>query len=105
MSTATISVCHTQREILKQEEAVFSHIPGINKLRQAPPETIPELEAKYPDAAFALMIAGNLFTGDREQNEIHQRAYTAILNGEPITGVRFKYDYDLESYLLNHMWD
>ena len=58
MSTATISVRHTQREILKQEEAVFSHIPGINKLRQAPPETIPELEAKYPDAAFALMIAG-----------------------------------------------
>lgn len=51
------------------------------------------------------MIVGNLFSGDREQNEIHQRAYTAILNGEPITGVRFKYDYDLESYLLNHMWD
>ena len=51
------------------------------------------------------MIAGNLFVGDREQNEIHQKAYAAILNGEPITGVRFKYDYDLESYLLRHMWD
>ena len=107
MSTATISqpIRHTRQELLKQEESVFSHIPGINKLRQASPETIPELEAKYPDAASALMIAGNLFAGDREQNEIHQRAYTAILNGEPITGVRFKYDYDLESYLLNHMWD
>ena len=107
MSTATISqpIRHTRQELLKQEESVFNHIPGINKLRQASPETIPELEAKYPDAAFALMIAGNLFAGDREQNEIHQRAYTAILNGEPITGVRFKYDYDLESYLLRHMWD
>ena len=63
------------------------------------------LEAKYPDAAFALMITQGLFAGDREQNEIHQRAYTAILNGESINGVRFKYDYDLEAYLLKHMWD
>ena len=45
------------------------------------------------------------YTDDREQNEIHQRAYTSILNGEPLTGVRFRYDYDLESYLLKHMWD
>lgn len=51
------------------------------------------------------MIVGNLFSSDREQNEIHQKAYTAILNGDSITGVRFKYDYDLESYLLKHMWD
>ena len=51
------------------------------------------------------MITQGLFAGDREQNEIHQRAYTAILNGESINGVRFKYDYDLEAYLLKHMWD
>ena len=102
MSTA---ICHTRQELLRQQEAAFSHIPGISALRHAAPESVPELEAKYPDAAFALMIAGNLFTGDREQNEIHQKAYTAILNGEPITGVRFKYDYDLESYLLKHVWD
>ncbi|MGM9600587.1 MAG: hypothetical protein ACI3W5_03230 [Faecousia sp.] len=41
----------------------------------------------------------------RLQNEIHPKAYTAILNGESTTGVWFKYDYDLESYLLKHMWD
>ncbi len=63
------------------------------------------LKNKYPDAAFALMISENLFTGDQEQNEIHQRAYKAILNGEPMTGIRFRYDYDLEAYLLKHMWD
>ena len=103
MSTATIP--HTQQELFAQQETVFSHIPGISALRHAAPESIPELEAKYPDAAFALMISDNLFVGDREQNEIHQKAYTAILNGEPITGVRFRYDYDLESYLLRHMWD
>jgi hypothetical protein len=105
MSTTAIPVCHTRQDLQRQEEAVFSSIPGINILRKASPESIPELEVQYPDAAFALMIAGNLFVGDREQNEIHQKAYTAILNGESITGVRFKYDYDLESYLLRHMWD
>ena len=102
MSTA---IRHTRQELLRQQEAVFNSIPGMNALRHAAPESVPELEAKYPDAAFALMISDNLFVGDREQNEIHQKAYTAILNGESITGVRFKYDYDLESYLLKHMWD
>ena len=68
-------------------------------------EDIAELEAKYPDAAFALMISDNLFVGDRELNEIHQKAYTAILRGESISGVRFRYDFDTESYLKRHMWD
>ena len=80
MSTA---IRHTRQELLRQQEAVFNSIPGMNALRHAAPESVPELEAKDPDAAFALMI----------------------LNGESITGVRFKYDYDLESYLLKHMWD
>ena len=102
---STTAIPHTQQELFSQQEAAFSHIPGISALRHAAPESVPELEAKYPDAAFALMISDNLFVGDREQNEIHQKAYTAILNGESITGVRFKYDYDLESYLLKHMWD
>lgn len=101
----TVSIPHTRQELLRQQEAVFSRIPGIEALRHAAPERTAELEAQYPDAAFALMITDNLFVGDREQNEIHQKAYTAILNGEPITGVRFKYDWDLEAYLLKHMWD
>ena len=105
MSTTAIPVCHTRQDLQRQEDAVFNSIPGMNILCHASPESIPELEVQYPDAAFALMIAGNLFVGDWEQNEIHQKAYTAILNGESITGVRFKYDYDLESYLLRHMWD
>ncbi|MGN1024923.1 MAG: hypothetical protein ACI4P4_00825, partial [Faecousia sp.] len=71
MSTTTaIPVCHTQQKLLCQEEAVFNSIPGMDMLRNASPESIPELEEQYPDAAFALMIAGNLFVGDREQNEI-----------------------------------
>ena len=101
----TVSIPHTRQELLHQQEAVFRSIPGIEALRHAAPERAAELEAQYPDAAFALMITENLFVGDREQNEIHQKAYTAILNGESITGIRFKYDWDLEAYLLKHMWD
>ena len=93
------------QDLAAREQQVYSKIPGMKELLRTSPEKWSDVELRYPDAAFALMIAGNLFVGDREQNEIHQKAYTAILNGESITGVRFKYDYDLESYLLKHMWD
>ena len=51
----TTAISHTMQELLQRQEAVFSRIPGISALRHAAPESIPELEAKYPDAAFALM--------------------------------------------------
>ncbi len=107
MNTATVSqsTSITRGQLLAAEKTAFSRIPGMDKLRSATPDTIAALKNKYPDAAFALMISENLFTGDQEQNEIHQRAYKAILNGEPMTGIRFRYDYDLEAYLLKHMWD
>ena len=101
----TTAISHTMQELLHRQEAFFRRIPGISTLCHAAPESIPELEAKYPDAAFALMISDNLFVGDRELNEIHQKVYTAILRGESISGVRFRYDYDTESYLRRHMWD
>ena len=101
MGTAT----HTMAYYREKERIAYSAIPGMDQLLSSSPVEREKLEEKYPDAAFALMILDNLFVGDREQNEIHQKAYTAILSGEAITGVRFKYDYDLESYLLRHMWD
>ena len=52
------------------ETDVFSKIPGMAQLRTARED--PRLRAKYPDAAFALMTAENLFTGDPEQCAIHQ---------------------------------
>ena len=41
MSTA---IHHTHQELLRQQEAVFSCIPGMNALRHAAPESVPELE-------------------------------------------------------------
>ncbi len=107
MNTATISqpTHMTKGQLLAAEKTAFSRIPGMDKLRSAAPDTLAALKNKYPDAAFALMISENLFTGDWEQNEIHQRAYKAILEGESMTEIRFRYDCDLEEYLLRHMWD
>lgn len=48
MNTAAISssVCHTHQDLLSQELATFSRIPGMDKLRHAAPDSPPELEAK-----------------------------------------------------------
>ncbi len=98
MDTTTIH----KEQLLLQEAAVFQQIPGMDQLAH---RDDPEWIAAYPDAAFALMLSQNLHMGDREQNEIHQRAYLSILNGMSIPDVRFRYEYDTDSYLRRHMWD
>jgi len=107
MNTAVISKPSrvTMRQLQEAEAAAFSRIPGMGELLNATQETISDLEARFPDAAFARMISENLFTGDWEQNEIHQQAYFSILNGESISQARFRYDRDMEDYLKRHMWD
>ena len=102
------AVTVTTKQQLWQREAeaeAFRKIPGMDLLLRSQRETLPDLEVKYPDAAFACMIADNLFVGDAEQNEIHQKAYLSILNGESISSVRFQYSRDTEAYLNKHMWD
>ena len=106
----TAAVCHNQNHSVhhyrQMEKTVFACIPGIRELRTAEnEEQYALLQARYPDAAFALMTADNLFCRDRELNAIHLKAYRAILNGENIAHVRFRYDYDLEMYLERHLWD
>ncbi|MBQ7801506.1 MAG: hypothetical protein IJ375_04175 [Oscillospiraceae bacterium] len=96
---------HTKQYYLQKEQAVFSQIPGMEELLHADGTTAPELEARYPDAAFALRTANSLFAGDHEQNTIHQKAYSAILHGDSISNVRFRYDRDMDAYVQRHMWD
>lgn len=98
-------VCPTTAAVFQQEEAIFSHIRGMELLRQAPPEKSAALRAQYPDAAFALMTADNLFTGDSEQCAIHQTAYFSILKGENIKSIRFRYEKEMDAYVQRHMWD
>ena len=94
------------RQYRQLEHAAFDRIPGMRELRQASGEDqLRQLQTRYPDAAFALMTAGNLFCRDRELNDIHLKAYRSILDGEPVANVRFRYDYELEAYLERHLWD
>ena len=95
----------TNAALFRREADIFSHIRGMEALLQAPPEKADALQAKYPDAAFALMTAANLFTGDREQCAIHQEAYFSILQGENLKNVRFRFEKEMDAYVKEHMWD
>lgn len=95
----------TIQDLKAREITVFSTIPGMNELLQASPAEKPEVEAKYPDAVFAVVIASSLFNHNRELSEITQKAYFSILNGENIASVRFAYDKATDEYWKRHMWD
>ena len=95
----------TMQDLKDREITVFSTIPGMNELLQASPAQKAEVEAKYPDAVFAVVIASSLFNHNRELSEITQKAYFSILNGENIARVRFAYDKATDEYWKRHMWD
>ena len=79
----------TMQDLKDREITVFSTIPGMNELLQASPAQKAEVEARYPEAVFAIVIASSLFNHNRELSEITQKAYFSILNGENIANVRF----------------
>ena len=95
----------TMRQLQIKEQTVFSASSGMSELLHARGDKADALRVEYPDAAFALMAAENLFTGDWEQNMIHQKAYFAILDGESIPNARFRYDREMDAYVERHMWD
>lgn len=95
----------TMQQLRKLEAAVFPTIPGMTRLLRAKPGETEQVEAQYPDAAFALRTANELFHHDRELSLISQRAYLSILEGESIASVRFRYDREMELYVQDHMWD
>lgn len=106
MNTTTVSPHrHTMQYYLEKEKAVFSKIPGMAEMLQADEITFCRLESRYPDAAFAIRTANSLFIGDHEQNVIHQNAYSAILQGDSIPNIRFRFERDMDAYLQRHMWD
>lgn len=96
---------HTRQYYQERERQAFQKIPGMKELMGADALHQDTLVGRYPDAAFALKIADNIFCRDKEQGAIHQRAYLAILHGENMQDVRFRYDRDMEEYTQRHMWD
>ena len=106
MNTTSNAVKMSSREFFRQREvAALIRIPGVRELMTAHGDLRHTLEQKYPDAAFALDIISNPFVQDRELGSIRMDAYSAILNGEAIAGVRYKYDRQMEAYVARHNWD
>ena len=94
------------REFFRQREtAALCRIPGVRELLAAQDSQLPSLQKKYPDADFALKIISNPFIPDRELGAIQMDAYSAILNGEPISSVHYKYDRQMDAYVARHNWD
>lgn len=106
MNTTSNAVQMNNREFFRQREAAaLSRIPGTRELLGADPAQRSAMEQKYPDAAFALDILSNPFVQDRELGSIRMDAYSAILNGETIAGVHYKYDRQMDGYVARHNWD
>ena len=107
MNTSTSNaVVMSNREFFQQREAAaLHHIPGVRELLGAYVDQRPALEKKYPDAAFALKIISNPFIPDRELGAIQMEAYSAILKGEAIADVHYKYDRQMDAYMTRHRWD
>lgn len=106
MNTTSNAVQMTNREFFRQREAAaLCRIPGVRELLGAYDDQRPALEKKYPDAAFALKIISNPFLPDRELGAIQMEAYSAILNGDPVSNVQYKYDRQMDAYVSQHNWD
>lgn len=107
MNTATSNAAKMDnREFFRQREAaVLYKIPGVRELITAKGSQRSVLQKKYPDADFALKIISNPFIPDRELGAIQMDAYAAILNGEPISSVHYKYDRQMDAYVSRHNWD
>lgn len=104
-STSTTPIQNTREYYQQKETAVLQRIPGVYELLSAYEDERPALEKKYPDAAFALNISSNLFFHDRELTNIHLRAYSSILKGDPIAEVHYRYDKEMNAYHARHNWD
>lgn len=106
MNTTSNAIQMTNREFFRQREATaLCRIPGVRELMNAQGDQRSALEQEYPDAAFALDILSNPFVQDRELGSIRMDAYSAILNGEAIAGVHYKYDRQMDAYIARHNWD
>ena len=88
-----------------RERIAYQKISGVNEVLCATPANIEIVNAKYPDAVFAIMIHDEMFCGISGVQNIVQKAHTAILDGESIVNVRFRYDKEMDEYFREHKWD
>ena len=104
--TTSNAVNMNNREFFRmREENALRKIPGVRELLRSPADQRSILAERYPDAAFALQIVSNPFVKEREVGAIRMEAYAAILDGKAIADVRYKYNRQMDAYVLEHNWD
>lgn len=101
MSTTMSSI----RYYTDRERSAYQRISGVDEVLRAGPTEIESVSAKYPDAVFAIMIHDEMVCSVSGVRDIVQKAHNAILDGEQIVNVRFRYSKEMDEYFQNHAWD
>ena len=87
------------------ERIAYQKIDGMDEVLSAKPSDLEELSAKYPDAMFAIMIHEDMICRFAGVRNIARKAHAAILNGEEIENVRFRFSKEMDEYFREHTWD
>ncbi|MEF2837051.1 MAG: hypothetical protein U0N82_04945 [Oscillospiraceae bacterium] len=87
------------------ERVAFQKIDGMTEVLNANPSEIHEVSAKYPNAMFAIMIHEEMICKFDGIRDIARKAHAAILNGEAIENVRFRFSKEMDEYFREHTWD
>ena len=88
-----------------RERAAYQKISGMNEVLSANPADRETVSAKYPDAVFAIMIHEEMICRVAGIRNIVRKAHAAILEGEGIENVRFRYTKEMDEYFREHSWD
>ena len=88
-----------------QERVVYQRISGMNEILSATPADIESISAKHPDAVFAIMIHDEMVCGIQGIRNIVRRAHAAIMDGENMENIRFRYTKEMDEYFREHTWD
>jgi len=87
------------------ERLAYQKIDGMNEVLRATPSELEDISTKYPDAMFAIMIHEEMICRVAGIRNIVRKAHAAILEGEGIENVRFRYTKEMDDYFREHAWD
>ena len=102
---ASAALVNTLQDYIIRAMPVLARIPGFLEIANADEKRYDVIAGAYPDAAFTAMIINNLFHHDREFSEIHQQAFSSIVDGATIPSVRKRYNLCMDAYWQKHLWD
>ena len=95
----------TIRFYTDSERIAYQKIDGMNEVLSAKPSDMEAVSAKYPDAVFAIMIHDDMVCRIRGVRNIVQKAHAAIMDGENMENIRFRYTKEMDEYFRAHSWD